>query len=255
MPWWHLREFISFNYDLWFKDSGRTPTVFFGRTMGAPFVFYAVAFLITTPLLVLLLTFKGFLVKKNKVLWFVILWFLVPFGLSFFHHRQHMVRYIIQFYAPLALLAGIGLESLRYKRILLGAVVVYMLFILVRITPYYTNYFNELVGGVNSVYKHKLFLLGEWGEGLRNPGKYLQDDAPKGSLVGLAVNPPFHTVYESPGQKYEIFNPIRTYDYVITNYFNVVRIEFDESVLDKDYKIVYRERADGADLARVYKRK
>src|SRR3989344_492904 len=255
MPLLHVREFISYNYDFWFKDGGRTPTVLFGRIMGAPFIFYAVAFLITTPLLVLLLTFKGLLIKKNKILWFVTLWFLVPFGLSFFHHRQHMVRYIIQFYSPLAILAAVGLESLRYKRMLLGIVGVYMLFALMKISPYYTNYFNELVGGTSIVYSHKLFLLGEWGEGLRNPGIYLEKNAPKKSLVGLALNPGDNLLYKSPNLKYEKFDPTRKYDFVVVNYFNVIRMGFDESILDKDYDVVYREKADGADLARVYQRK
>ena len=255
MPWLHVREFISYNYDFWFKDGGRTPTVLFGRTMGAPFIFYGVAFLVTTPLLVLLLTFKGLLIKKNKTLWFVTLWFLVPFGLSFFHHRQHMVRYIIQFYSPLAILAGISLESLKYRRILLGVLTVYMLFILTKISPFYTNYFNELVGGTSIVYSHKLFLLGEWGEGLRNPGLYLERNAPDKSLVGLALNPGDNLLYKSPNLKYEKFDPARKYDFVVVNYFNVIRMGFDESILDKDYDVVYREKADGADLARVYQRK
>lgn len=255
MPWWHLREFLAFNYDFWFKDGGRTPTVLFGRIMGAPFVFYGVAFLITTPLLVLMLTLKGLIMKKNKILWFVTLWFLVPFGLSFFHHRQHMVRYIIQFYAPLSLLAGIGLEALKYRRIILGIIVVYMIVILAKITPYYTNYFNELVGGVNTVYERKLFLLGEWGEGLRNPGLYLEKNAPKQSVVGLALNPGDNLMYKSADLKYEKFEPNQKYDFVVVNYYNVIRMGFDESVLDKDYMIVFREKADGAELARVYKRK
>jgi hypothetical protein len=88
-------------------------------------------------------------------------------------------------------------------------------FILLQISPYYLDYYNELVSGTNGVYKHKLFFLGEWGQGLRNPGMY----------------------------------------YVIVNTFNVLRLGFDESILQKDYIIVYEEKADKAVLARVYKHK
>jgi hypothetical protein len=66
---------------------------------------------------------------------------------------------------------------------------------------------------------------------------------------------PKTTLYQSPQLTYEDFDAKRKYDYVIVNTFNVLRLGFDESILQKDYRIVYEEKADKAVLARVYKRK
>jgi hypothetical protein len=173
-----------------------------------------------------------------------------------------MVRYIIEFYAPLSLLAAIGLEFLinkinpkQYLKYCAGILLTgYMFIILLQITPYYLDYYNELVGGTNGVYKHKLFFLGEWGQGLRNPGMYVATHAAKDDVIGLALNPKT-TLYQSPQLTYENFDAKRQYDYVIVNTFNVLRLGFDENILQKDYRIVYEEKADNAVLARVYKHK
>ena len=162
----------------------------------------------------------------------------------------------------MALLAAIGLEYLITRftksRIVtysfIAPLFVYLFIILHTITPYYLNYFNELVGGTKNVYEKKLFFLGWFGEGLRGPGMYIANDAQKKATVGMALNPE-QTLYKSNNLIYETYNPKKRYDYVVVNYFNVIRIGFDERVLDKDYELVYTERADGADIARVYKRK
>ena len=263
MPLFHLPEFINFTYVMWFKNNGMVPQLIFGVYKGATKTFYLKAFFVTTPVLILCLVGIGVwtsIRRNNWIGYAILLWFLVPFLTSFFHERQMMVRYIIEFYAPIALLAAIGLEflinkftqkqSIRY--LAAGLLAAYLLLILVQISPYYLDYYNELVGGTGSVYKHKLFFLGEWGQGLRNPGKYVADHASKGSIIGLALNP-LSTLFQSPSLKYEQFNTHRIYAYVIVNTYNDFRIGFDENILQKDYTAVYAEKADGAVLARVYK--
>jgi 4-amino-4-deoxy-L-arabinose transferase-like glycosyltransferase len=265
MPIFHLHDFITFTYDMWFKNGGKVPTLLFGLPIGAPFPFYIVAFFVTTPLVILLLTLWGLKTAWGKRTWIfsaIILWFLVPFLMSFFSHRQMMVRYIIEFYAPLSLLAAIGLESLvnkftqknSLKYLVVTFLAGYMFLILLQISPYYLDYYNELVGGTNGVYKHKLFFLGEWGQGLRSPGMFVAAHASKGDVIGLALNPKT-TLYQSPLLKYEDFDARHKYDYVIVNTFNVLRLGFDESILNKDYTVIYTEKADGAVLAEVYKHK
>jgi hypothetical protein len=127
------------------------------------------------------------------------------------------------------------------------------LLILFRITPYYFDYFNELVGGTRNVYVHKLFFLGWWGEGLKDAGMYVATNAPDTSRIGLAINPNHNILYRKNTLVYESFTPEKSYDYVIVNEFNVTRLGFDESVLKKKYKIVHKVIADGAELVRVYK--
>jgi hypothetical protein len=83
---------------------------------------------------------------------------------------------------------------------------------------------------------------------------YIATHASKDDVIGLALNPKT-TLYQSPLLKYEDFDAKRKYDYVIVNTYNVLRLGFDESILYKDYIVIYTEKADGSVLAEVYKHK
>jgi hypothetical protein len=122
-------------------------------------------------------------------------------------------------------------------------------------TPYYLEYYNELVGGTKNVYERKLFFIGWFGEGLKQPSEYVVKNAKAGEKVGLSVEPYPTSVLKSPDLNYEIFNTKHKYDYVIVNYYSVVRMGFNENILKKDYELVYTENAGGADLVHVYKHK
>ena len=263
--WLHFSSYFNFISILWLGE-GLVPEMLFGRMMGARSFFYIVAFFVTTPVVLLCLSFFGLKEtwdrRKKWISLVIIIWFFTPFLLSVFHHRQHMVRYIIQFYAPFSLLAAIGLEKIvsciskkmMHKYLAAFFVFLYLMYILLNISPYYLNYFNEVVGGTKNVYNRNLFFLGWFGEGLRGPGKYLEDNALKDSKIGMALNPS-HTLYKAEGLDFENYISDKEYDYVVVNYFNVIRMGFDESKLLKDYKIVYHEDAGGVDIARVYKKK
>lgn len=265
MPFFHIVEFWTANYSLWFADNGKVPEVLFGRLIGTPIFYYILAFFITTPLVIILLSLTGIwrmLLKRNWIYLSILVWLLVPFFMSFFHFRQHMVRYIIQFYAPLSVVAAIGLEYFAKKYInkkyinylIIAPLVAYLFIILWRTTPYYLSYFNELTGGSKNVYQNRSFMIGWFGEGLKGPGLYLAKNASKGNLVGLALDPGYASLYKVPYLVYEKFDPFRDYDYVVVNNYNVVRSGFDYATLS-DYKIVYTETVGGIDFARVYKRK
>jgi hypothetical protein len=265
MPWFHATEFIELNYNTWVKGNGRIPELIFGHHMGAPFFYYAVALLVTTPVLIILLTLVGMKVsymnRKHWIFGALLVWFFVPLLMSFFHLRQHMVRYIIEIYVPMAVLSAIGLEYLfrfiakkQYQKYLYTFLVFgYLLIILLRITPYYLDYFNELVGGPKTVYTYNLFFLGWWGEGLKDGGMYVANHAPNHARIGLAINPNNNVLYRKDTLIYENFDSKKVYDYVIVNTFAVSRIGFNEKVLSKKYKIVHTVYADGAQLVHVYK--
>ena len=266
MPLLNLPAFIKFTYDLWFKNEGKIPELLFGIHLGAPFFYYIIAFLVTTPLAILLLSLFGIKAALNKkTTWFylaIIIWFLAPFLLSFFHYRTNMVRFIIEFYAPLSILAAIGLENLIklftknlvLKYSLIVPVFIYLLLILINITPLYLDYYNELVGGTKNVYENKLFFLGWFGEGLKAPGMYLAKNASSKSLIGLALNPE-QTLYKVPSLNYETFNPLKKYDYVVVNDFIITRNGFKVEQLKKDYYPIYEENVEGAVVATVFKHK
>lgn len=92
------------------------------------------------------------------------------------------------------------------------------------------------------------------GEGLRETSLYLEKIAPKGSVVGYNLNPP-HTFKPVNGLNFLKFELDKSYDYVVVNYYSIIRNGFDSNVLQKDYYLVYTVKADSAGLAFVYKHK
>jgi hypothetical protein len=275
MPWFHLKEVLDMNYQLRIKDTGLSvPEVFYGKLILVPKVYYIVHFFITTPLIILGLFLVGSkkisdfsknLKNSNKTKWILyslIVWFIVPFVQSFYNFRQHGVRYIIEIYAPLALIAAFGFEQLvsrytkkiRWKLLLFVPVVFYLFIILWRITPYYLDYFNLTVGGAKNVYEKRLFQLGWWGEGVKEAVVYLDNSAPIGSKVGLAVRP-LLTLPPLKRLKTSVYKSTEKYDYVIVNHFNIIREGFNDEKIRMEYVPIYNVLADGAKLVTVYKHK
>lgn len=274
MPLFHIKEFIQLTAKERLANEGCLPEIFFGRLMCAPIIWYPILFLVTTPLLVLFLFLKGIIdidkilnrgwTKRQNFFYVVLLvWFVIPFFQSFYPHRQHGIRYIIEIYAPMSLIAGLGFQTFLKKfnknNLLKISILLfffsYLMIVLLKSSPYYLYYFNEAVGGINNVYQKKLFLLGWWGDGLRDASLYLQNHAPKNSFVGLALDPTIHTMRLVDGLNFSIFQYAKTYDYVVVNYHNVIRTGFNEANLYKNYYIVYTVYQNKAELVHVLKRK
>ena len=269
----HFQDIYNINKGLWhvqfspkiWQITLSPPEVFFGRLMLTPIFYYLVYFLITTPALALIFFFCGLKkIKDSKdwLLYTVALWFLVPFLMSFYSWRQHGLRYIIEVYAPIALIGGIGLESIInkftkrevYKYVCMLPVVIYFFFILTKISPYYLDYFNFLVGGTTGVYENKSFQIGWWGQGIRQAGLYIKNNAQKGSRIAIATSPA-HVVPMMPGLRVSKYKKDREYDYILVNYYNILREGFDDSDIKKKYRPIFYTRADGGILATVYKLK
>ena len=181
-----------------------------------------------------------------------------------------VVRYIIEIYAPLSLIAGIGanylLELVKRTdigpKLLMGLLVfLYMLVTLIQIKPYYLDYFNVLVGGTNGVYQHKYFELGWWGQGLGEAGYYLEAHAKPNSKIGLFISPPHvfppignqKLIYIDPNKG--VYDPKIKYDYIVVNYFHVLREGFDDSGIRRDYKLMHEVKAENATLVYIYEKK
>ena len=264
---------ISFSVKLR-SSLGKYPSieVFFGKLIHVPIFYYFVFFLITTPLVILFLFFLGSkyisdygrkaLNKENKWIYYsLVIWFCFPFIQSFYNFRQQGIRFIIEIYAPLALISAIGFDYLCHKLtkkiinklLLLFILILYLLIVLLRITPYYLDYFNAVVGGTKTVYEKGLFEIGWWGQGLREAGYYLRDHAAKGSSIGLAVSP-IEVFPPLGGFKVSSYSDNKKYDYIVVNYFHVLREKFDDSYIKNHYKLIYTVKADGGVLVFVYKR-
>ncbi len=275
------------------------PEVFFGKLLLVPKAYYLVMFLITTPEIILILFILGliiisreiqlhikirsykislitkaqsfFLLNKKTlvtktslglqtwVLLTLFIWFTIPFLQSFYNLRQHGIRYIIEIYAPLALISGIGLYFLNikiltnlWKRVIFYSIVFLLLLIpLVRISPYYLDYFNILVGGPKNVYDKRLFQLGWWGQGVKEAVMWVDKNAKCHHKVGLAVVPS-HVIPNFTCVKGEEFNYSNSYDYVIVSHFNVIREGFDDTTIKQKYVPIYHVDANGAYLVTVY---
>lgn len=263
-PWFHLDYVLKWEQAIRFSEvaSHPVPEVFFGRLMPVPIFYYLVYFVITTPFLIIVLFLGGLKDISNRkkwILYVLVIWFFMPFLQSFLNMRQHGVRYIIQIYVPLSLITAIGinyfLEKLKIQKIkyaFLILIIIYMFIVLKNISPYYLDYFNILVGGSEGVYESKSFQMGWWGQGIREAGLYVANNAKKGSKVGIALSPA--TVMPNLKEmSIEPYDENKTYDYVIVNYYNIIREGFDDGQIKNKYNAVYRVMADGATLATVYK--
>ncbi|MEK7502623.1 MAG: glycosyltransferase family 39 protein [Patescibacteria group bacterium] len=267
----HIKEILEINQKLWnpqfsskiWQITLAPPEVFFGRLMLVPIFYYFVYFFISIPVLILILFFAGLknLIKQKNIYFLVILlWFLLPFSLSFYSWRQHGLRYIIEIYPAFSIIAAVGVSLIvdKFKsKTLKGCVIIilflYLIFTLFKIRPYYLDYFNELVGGVNNVYEKKLFQIGWWGQGVGEAGKFIEMNAPKGSRIGLAISPE-HVFPGIKDLKISRYHKDSSYDYVVVNYYNALREGFDDSYIKKNYKLTYEVLADEAVLVSVYSR-
>ncbi|MCL4354087.1 glycosyltransferase [Patescibacteria group bacterium] len=268
-PIFHFKEIQEINNRIWMVKTS-PPEVFFGRLMLVPVIYYPVFFFITTPFVIILFFFLGLFdlrKEKNWVLYSILIWFLLPFMQSFYAWKQHGLRYIIEIYAPLSLIAAVGFVTLLNKisrksstKILGTALLsLYMISLLLQIKPYYLDYYNLLVGGATGVYQNKSFQLGWWGQGLREAGEYVKNLKPN-STIGVFVSPlqsfpkieNQKLIYVDPSKQYDMS---KKYDYAVVNYFHVLREGFDDDLIKQDYKLIHKVTADGATLVDIYQRK
>ena len=261
----HAGYVLNFTRSLWLKAGGY-PELFLGKLRMTPIFYYFLYVLISVPaaLVVTLLVGIGkILISRRRILYMILLWLILPLIIqSFYKGRQHELRYVIEIYAPLSLIIGYGIASfvnklsktVIVKVITVFILVSYLLFTLIKIYPYYLDYFNEFVGGTNNVYRTKLFQLGFGGQGLGEASFYLKTHTNKYSTVAVCADPSKNMDYSLPF-KYSSCDLNRVPDYIVVNYYYVIRDGFNEKLIGKNYKKIYTVYADKAELVHVYKRK
>lgn len=267
MPFFHLRELLDVQNKMWVHAVKLPPPeVYFGVLRLVPKQYYVVMFFITTPIVLLLLSMLGgakAILDRKFIMIVIVIWFLFPFLQMFYAFKQHGVRYIIEIYAPFALLCGIGLEFINAKLhkikfinvITLTFVVSYLLLVLFKVSPYYLDYFNEIIGGNNYVYQHKLFQMGWWGQGIEEAAVYISQHERKIVTVAVDGAQPATVMPRLWNIKTVYYNKEADFDYVIVPYFNVVRLGFPEEELSEKYMEYYDVMVDKAKLVKVYRRK
>lgn len=276
MPWLHLGYMIQREYAFRFVHQSSPWEWFFGMPIHVPWFYYIVHFLIRTPFFLLILGFFGFKAISDKrdegkkwMYSILLTWFFLPFLQSFYHFRMQGIRYIIEVFVPFSFIAAFGLEYVIKKisstntlKVLgISLTTIYLLTIIIRISPYYLDYFNILVGGAKEVYEKNLFDFGWWGEGEKEGGMYIITHTHKRAHIGYLLDP-FASLPLSTDLIYSSFQKNNQYDYVITNFFEYQKIGYnnneektDYQIIQNNYKLVYTVLADGAELVHVYKAK
>lgn len=266
MPWFHFKEVMDYHNKMWITNTSLPPPeVFFGKLILVPKYYYVVMFLITTPFLILLLSLFGLLEitrQKKKIFYVILIWFLFPFIQSFYSFKQHGIRYIIEIYAPFALLAGLGFEHLsnrlnltkQKQALLFVPIFLYMAIQIISVHPYYLNYYNELVGGASGVYKSKQFQLGWWKEGVKEATLYIDARAQKNSAVAFVPNQ-FPDGLKTKNLILQKYQWGREYNFVVLNYFSVLREGFDATEIYQNYKKIHSVTAGDAPIVDIFKHK
>ncbi len=186
--------------------------VYLGKLTTPAWHYFAFGFVAETPALLLVAAVVGMVIalgtraKRSPAL-VTLAWLVFPIAQSLSIVRISAGRYVVQAWHALLLFAAIALLALgdflagqvfarsawvvRSARAAPPAVlaVVYTWFALARIEPYPLDYFDELVGGASGVAAKRMFEVPWWGEGNLAAVRALDESAPKGARVFLALGP------------------------------------------------------------------
>jgi 4-amino-4-deoxy-L-arabinose transferase-like glycosyltransferase len=142
--------------------------------------------------------------KRDRRAWVVLAWLVVPLGVAASPIRQDGVRYILPALSAVALASAAGWDAIagwlepRWRHAFVavsGAVIAYLVVVLVWIHPYYLDYFAEQVGGPGTVAEQRWFETAWWGEGVDRAVAYVNDHAREGAHVLNCVAPNHLTWY------------------------------------------------------------
>lgn len=250
-PWLWQNPMVHLNLTI--GHWGEVKEIFLGQNISAPYGYYFIYFLATTPALILI-SMIPFLWKlftqKNKYLWIIFIWFLIPFLWTFATIRQDGIRYILMLYPPLAIISAYSISLIKNSRIFLLTLITltgYLIFVDVKIHPYYIDYYNEFVGGPQKVYDNKWFQVGWWGEGLEEATGWLNKNAPKQAKIYYNVIP-----YHTTGiLRNDLIRTADNPDFIVINPNSQW---YQNAQVADNYQLVYSVRADHAPIAQVYKK-
>jgi 4-amino-4-deoxy-L-arabinose transferase-like glycosyltransferase len=189
--------------------SAHSPEPFLGEITNHPGAHYFAVYLFATlPLGVLAGAVVGavrVIRTRNPSAVIALGWLVIPLGVAFSPVRQDGVRYVMPCVLALALIAAAGIDQLavwaRVRHaftaftVLVVLVVAYLGITLVRIHPYYLDYYGEQVGGAGTVAARKTFETAWWGEGLDRAVAYVNANAAPGARVHRACIEPSHLAW------------------------------------------------------------
>jgi hypothetical protein len=111
--------------------------------------------------------------------------------------RQDGVRYVMPCVLAFAMMGAAGIEFVarKYMRFATPLVALYLAITLVRIHPYYLDYFGEQVGGPKTVAAHRWFETAWWGEGVDRAVDYVNTHAAPNARIFRNCIEPAHLAW------------------------------------------------------------
>jgi hypothetical protein len=180
--------------------------------------------------------------------------------------RQDGVRYILPSLVALAVASAAGVDWLveslgrtnfgrrgRREPMMFAAasavLIIYMGVTCWRIHPYYLDYYGEQVGGPAGVARDRSFEVAWWGEGIGEAVEYINRSAAPGARVHRGCVRPSHLTWLR-GDLFsaEVHRPADA-DWIL-----VYEASWRRCPLPPDARLAFEVTAQGAPLARVYRR-
>ncbi len=235
---------------------------FLGTMTNHPGPYYFPVYLAATLPLGVLLGVIAWAVRAAKIrdrsTLIVLAWLVIPLGIALSPVRQDGVRYVMPCVVALALAGAAGWDHLatflerRWKpafAALAGVLVVYLGITLVRIHPYYLDYFGEQVGGAGPVASHRWFETAWWGEGVDRAVDYVNANAPPGARVSRECIEPAHLAWFREDLWTSMVRSADQASWIVT-----YAPQTHSCPMPKDVTRVFSVEADGAIISEVWKR-
>jgi hypothetical protein len=227
-----------------------SPEPFLGAVTAHPGPHYFLVYLVATlPVGVLV----GVLLwpRRDRATLVTALWLVVPLAVIASPVRQDGVRYVMPSVVALALASAAGWERIatrfRVYPAVLAAIVLYLAITLVRIHPYYLDYFAEDVGGTRTVATHGWMETAWWGEGVDRAVAYVNEHAATGARVYRDCIEPAHLAWF----RYDLWSTMvrapAQADWIVT-YAPLSH----RCAIPPAFQRVFTVTADGAPLAEVW---
>jgi hypothetical protein len=179
-----------------------------------------------------------------------------PLGVALSPVRQDGVRYVLPCLSALAVIAAAGFDQLavwlRLRQafaVVAAAAVAYLALTLVRIHPYYLDYFAEQVGCAGRVAARGWFETAWWGEGVDRAVAYVDDHAAPGARVDRQCIEPAHLAWF----REDLWTPMTAVASEATWIVSYAPASHP-CPLPPDARQVFAVTADGVVLAAVYQR-
>ena len=253
--WPHPIRNLELAFDKLSKSHSLEP--FLGAMTNHPGPHYFLTYLVATLPIAVLVGVVVFVARaRGRSAMILLAWFVVPLGIMISPVRQDGVRYVLPCVLALAMASAAGWDWLATKlrwphafRALAVAVTLYLAVTLVRVHPYYLDYFAEQVGGAGTVAERKWFETAWWGEGVDRAVAYVNDNAPFGAHVFRDCIAPVHLAWFRADLWLPLTHTIEQADWIVT-----YAPQTESCAVPKQFTRVFTVVANGAILAEVWRR-